>query len=630
MAARCFTPDLPQADNMESKEYAIKDYSLIGNCETAALINPDGGIDWMCLPAFDGPSIFGALLDRGKGGEFYIRPAIPFRSERSYLADTAIFVTRFITDRGTLELKDFFVIAREKGARFYDFTALYPTRKLVRTFTLIAGDEIPIEIAIKARPDYGRKKMNWQQTRHGYILDEAAFYSDLPLEQKGDDVFVSLSLKRGSRHHVVCDYGEENSAPKPAQVESWYQVTESFWKEWNLFNYYRGPYQAMVRRSAVTLKLLTYAPTGAFVAAPTTSLPETFGSEQNWDYRYVWVRDTSLFIDAFFRLGYSGEAQAFFKFMARRCTLEREQFIDKEKRNETSIKVLYGIRPESVTEEKYLDHFTGYRNSKPVRIGNRAADQFQIDNYGHLLQAMYYFKCTGGKFTPHMQELAEDMVRDVLNHWQEKDNGIWEMPAKRNYTYGKQMAWMALRRAVDMELLPNAELDKVSRKIKDQIMQKGIKTADGGPYLSESYESPDVDAAGLLAFTSGLISEDLARTTREQIERHLAVGPFLYRNQEQRHHWKEGAFLLCSFWYVNHLIKEDRLEQAEEALKKIMDRASPFGLFAEEIDPETGEFIGNFPQGFSHLGLIKTILNLEDAKKIPGTLGFRIRKNLAV
>jgi len=604
-----------QKQGEKVKEYEIKDYAIIGNCETAALINTDGGIDWLCLPAFDGPSFFGAILDREKGGEFYIRPAISYRTERHYVDDSAILVTRFITDRGIVELRDFFVIARKKNSRFYDFTLLQPARKLIRTVRLVEGNELPMEIAVRARPDYGRKTIHWQKKSGASISDEAVFYSDLDLKLDGGDLTVRFSITQGKGHYVICDYGKEHSEPDPEQIERWYRLTESFWREWNLFNYYRGPYQTIIRRSAVTLKLLTYASTGAFVAAPTTSLPESFGGEQNWDYRYVWVRDTSLFIDAFFRLGYSGEAKAFFQFITRQCMTEHEQCMGQGKRPEAMIKVLYGIRPESLTEEQYLDHLSGYRSSKPVRIGNRAANQFQIDNYGHLLQTLYYFKQTGGEINAKMKGLAEEMVKDVLEHWQKPDNGIWEMPEKKNYTYGKMMAWVALQRASALGLGRGKDLEAVSDEIQKQVIEKGIKEENGREYLLESYESNDVDAGGLLGFTSGFLQERYASGTREQIEKHLAAGPFVYRNQEQRYQWKEGAFLLCSFWRINHLIREGEMSAAEDLLKEILKHASPLGLYAEEMDPATGEFMGNFPQGFSHLGLIMTILNLEAAKK---------------
>lgn len=533
---------------MGIKEYAIKDYALIGNCETAALINPDGGIDWLCLPAFDGPSIFGALLDREKAGEFYISSSIPYRVERRYIDNTAILSTRFVTDRGIVDLLDYFVIARKRSARFYDLTSLEPTQKLVRNIRFVAGSEVPMEIVVRSRPDYGRRKSQWEKKNGAFITEGAAFYSDLNLKLENGDLAGRFSLAGTQEHYVICDYGTNASRPDREQIKRWYHVTESFWREWNLFNYYRGPYQNQVRRSAVTLKLLTYAPTGAVVAAPTTSLPETFGGEQNWDYRYVWVRDTALIMDAFFRLGYSGEAQAFFRFIANKCMDDHQACMQKQQRPEAMIKVLYGIRPGSATEEKFLDHLSGYRDSRPVRIGNRAADQFQIDNYGHLLQAFYYFKKTGGSMTSRMRYLAGEMINDVLQRWPEADNGIWEMPEKRNYTYGKMMAWAALQRSRALGLGNKEDLESTARKIRDQVLEKGIKNENGREYLAESYEMDDVDAGGLLGFTSGFLPERYAAGTREQIEQMLADGPFLYRNQEQRYQWKEGAFLLCSFW----------------------------------------------------------------------------------
>lgn len=292
-------------------EYPIQDYAIIGNCETAALINSHGGIDWLCLPAFDAPSFFGALLDREKGGEFSIRPADAYRVERRYVEDTAILVTRFVTERGTVRLTDFFVAARDPHARFYDFTSLHPTRKLVRILELENGADTVIDLRVAARPDYARRPPAWRRVDSGFECAEAALFSSLPLVEKDGDIALRFTLEAGRPCFFVLDGAETRRQPDAEAVRNWLGITQAFWREWNLFNYYRGPHQEIIRRSAVTLKLLTYAPGGAIVAAPTTSLPERLGGDLNWDYRYTWVRDTALFINTLFRLGYSGEAKAY-------------------------------------------------------------------------------------------------------------------------------------------------------------------------------------------------------------------------------------------------------------------------------------------------------------------------------
>jgi alpha,alpha-trehalase len=600
-------------------DYPIKDYAIIGNCETAALISPDGGIDWLCLPAFDSPSFFGALLDRQKGGEFFIRPSCDYRVEREYVEDSAILTTRFLTEMGTVQLTDFFVIARDHKARFYEFTSLHPTQKLVRMVTLQAGNSVPIALMLDARLNYGRCRPAWTRVSDNplrYSCPAATLYSNIPVEDQGDQLTAYFSAERGRTYFVVLDYATGDRSPDLEEIHRWLLITKSYWREWNLFNYYRGAYEKIIRRSAVTLKLLTYAASGAFVAAPTTSLPERTGGEQNWDYRYLWVRDTSLFISTMFRLGYSGEAKDFINFMTSRCQ-EYYELNDGSSEQAKAIKILYPIKPGSSTDEHFLDHLGGYRGSTPVRVGNRAACQFQLDNYGHLLEAFYYFRQTGGKLNPKMMQLIKQLTRDVLTYWQQPDNGIWEDPARKNYTYGKVMAWLALERATRLDPAQEIRLKETADRIKDEIFTRGLAESGHGKFLAATYDVYGIDASCLLAFTNGFLPRDLAATTRQEIERRLASGPFVYRNVEQREKYKEGAFLLCSFWWISHLIQEGDLRKAEELLSEILARASPLGLFAEEIDPKSGEFLGNFPQAFSHLGVIGTILNLEQAKKNP-------------
>jgi GH15 family glucan-1,4-alpha-glucosidase len=260
----------------------------------------------------------------------------------------------------------------------------------------------------------------------------ATFYSNIPMEDEGDQLIGHFLAESEQTYFTVLDYGTEPQPPALEDINRWLLITKSYWREWNLFNYYRGAYEKIIRRSAVTLKLLTNAASGAFVAAPTTSLPERIGGEQNWDYRYLWVRDTSLFINTMFRLGYSGEAKDFINFMTSRCQEEYELKIGSSEEAK-AIKILYPIKPGSSTDEHFLDHLGGYRGSTPVRVGNRAARQFQLDNYGHLLEAFYYFRQTGGKLSSKMLQLISRLTQDVLAYWQQPDNGIWEDPARRLY-----------------------------------------------------------------------------------------------------------------------------------------------------------------------------------------------------
>lgn len=584
------------------KNCPIADYALIGNCETAALVNRDGGIDWLCLPGFDNPSLFGALLDPEKGGSFFIRPAQEYRAERRYRGESAILETRFITPAATILLTDFFVVARSPHARFYDFTSLRPTRKLVRRIQLESGGRALVQLAARARPDFGRRGPAWREVSGGFATLETSLFASFPLTIANGDLEAEFALTSGQAQFVILDYGEERKAPDKAEVERWAAVTEAFWREWNLFNYYEGAHRDLVRRSAVTLKLLTYAPSGAFVAAPTTSLPEVPGGEANWDYRYTWLRDTSLFIDTMFRLGYSGEAKAFLDFVVRQ--------------KDEELRPLYAIRGGEVPPESELAHLSGYGRARPVRTGNRARNQFQIDTFAHVLEALFYFQHTGGKLDRRVRKQLERSLDTLRRRWRERDNGIWESVERRQYTYGKVMAWAGL--AAAGELLPErrTELEKTCAQIRDAVLNAGLREGKGRNFLAADYESNEVDASSLLAFTGDFLPLDLARATREEIEHRLAEGALVFRSDTFRAAG-EGAFLLCSFWMINHLIKEGELGRAESLLEELLGKLSPLGLLAEEIDPATGMFLGNFPQAFSHLGLIGTILNLDLAKKRP-------------
>lgn len=589
------------------REYQISDYAIIGNCETAALVNSEGGIDWLCLPQFDSASFFGALVDREKGGEFAIFPAQPFRVERGYLGDSAVLETRFETDHGTAVLTDFFVTARNRQARFYDFTSLAPTRKLVRLLEVTRGETMPIEFRCDARPDYARSSAVWHQISNhppGFRCLEAALFTNMPLDEKLRGEFTA---ERGKIYFAVLDFSHDPNPPDVDVIRRWLCVTAAFWEEWNLFNYYRGLHEKIVRRSAVTLKLLTFAPSGAFVAALTTSLPERVGGDLNWDYRFAWVRDTALFINTMFRIGYSGEAKAYLQFVTR-CSKECAN---------SDIDVLLPIDGEGDhEEEQFLDHLAGYRGSRPVRVGNRAARQIQLDNYGHLMQSLYYYRATGGRFDADKKKLAERCLRGVAKHWQEEDSGIWETLERKHYTIGKVMAWIACQRGCDLLGEVDPKLRKLADNIREQVVQRGMRRLDGKDYLAATYEEDQVDAASLLAFTTGFLPLEIARTTRAEIERRLGCGgPLLYRSEKSRR--SEGAFLICSFWWINHLIQENELKRAEQLLDQVIALLSPLGLLSEEIDPESGQFLGNFPQAFSHLGLIGSILSLEEAKKMP-------------
>jgi GH15 family glucan-1,4-alpha-glucosidase len=593
----------------------IKDYALIGNCETAALINPSGGIDWLCLPAFDSPSIFAALLDENKGGTWTVRPVGSFEVEREYLEESAIFVTRFITATGVVRLTDFFVVARKASARFYDFTSLHHTRKLVRLIELERGSSVEMEVVIQAQPNYAREAPAWKENGDGnFDSREAAIFTNAPLTHGGDSLSGKFRAEPGVLIFLVLDYGEVRQRPDLPEIRRWQAITTAFWREWNLFNYYKGPHERLVRRSAVTLKLLTYAQTGAFVAAPTTSLPEILGGDANWDYRFTWVRDTSLFIQTLFGLGYSGEAKAFLDFAVKKWMKRSEEM--RGDLEGITAEVLYPIGDAPLAPEESLLHLSGYKESRPVRIGNAAGEQFQLDNYGHLFQALFFFQHTGGQIDGDKKKMMQRLAEEASRFWKKEDNGIWEVRETHPFTYGKIMCWVALQRARDLLGDEDGAMEKVCEEIRAEILDRGVVDDDGRKILSALLDEKSLDVSALLAFTTGFLPEHLAASTRKSVERALGVGPLIYRSEKNR--GQEGAFLICTFWWINHLLQEGRLHRAEELVEQVIKLASPLGLYSEEIEPTTGEFLGNFPQAFSHLGLIQSILNIESAKKIRG------------
>ncbi|MDQ6809443.1 MAG: glycoside hydrolase family 15 protein [Verrucomicrobiota bacterium] len=593
----------------------IRDYALIGNCETAALINPSGGIDWLCLPAFDAAPVFNRLLDDQKGGDFTLHPVREFDVTRRYLNHSAIFETRFSTKTGVVRLTDFFVIARKKSARFYDFTSLHPTSKLVRLIEWESGGPVTIEMRVRARPDYARKPAHWkQQSATAFALDEGTLFTNAPMTETSGDLLASFTVERDRPFYAVLDYSDERASPDIEQIRRWQQITAAFWREWNLFNYYRGPHQEMVRRSAVTLKLLTYAATGGFVAAPTTSLPEQLGGDANWDYRFTWLRDTALFIQTLFGLGYSGEARAFLDFATKQWTEDCGK--SPKNKDAPTIAVMYPVCDAPIPPEATLDHLEGYGGSKPVRKGNAAEDQFQLDNYGHLLQSLFFFRHTGGKIDAAKRKMLTRLTDEAVRHWREADNGIWEVRETSQYTHGKIMCSVALERARVLLGDKDGRLGKVCAEIRREVLERGLIERDGRKELSAKLDETSFDASTLLAFTTGFLDQHVATLTRHGLEQKLARGPLLYRIEEKV--GEEGAFVICSFWWINHLIREGQLARAEELLDGMIDLASPLGLYSEEIDPATGEFLGNFPQAFSHLGLIQSVLNLQGAKKKRG------------
>ncbi len=584
----------------------IEDYGLIGNCYTAALISSRGSLDWLCMPCFDSPSVFAGILDVERGGSWSIHPTAACRSEHRYLEYTNVLETIFTCDEGRIRLLDFMPVSQEAAGG-----TVYPPNAIIRIIEGLDG-ETEIESLCQPRPDYGRSFPTFEAQGARVTFDRYAVTG--PAGWQGDEtggtVSCRLTVRQGERLAFILSHEGDDRYPS-ARIEDPYaslQETIGFWRAWSVGSCaYRGPYYDSVIRSALTLKLLNFAPTGAIVAAPTTSLPEEIGGERNWDYRYTGIRDASFTLYALLLAGYVVEDYAFFEWIVRTVEVE-----------ETGIKILYPISPEGQVTEKTLDHLEGYRGSQPVRIGNGAVDQVQLDVYGEVLDALY-FACEAGGYDPaRVWDNFRPLVEWIANNWNQPGNGIWEVRGGlRDFVYGKVLAWVALDRGIKLAeangLPGNTDHWRRERdRMRADVFEKGWSERLGA--FKQSYQDERLDAANLLLPIVGFIDGDDPRmiSTLDATLDQLVVDGLCYRylDAPEGLSGKEGAFILCTFWLINALILAGRGREAEELLERTLERATPLGLFAEEIEPTTGAHLGNFPQAFSHIGVINAAVSL--------------------
>jgi GH15 family glucan-1,4-alpha-glucosidase len=598
----------------------ISDHGLIGDLQTAALVSSDGTVDWLCLPRFDSPSVFASLLDADKGGYFRIAPDTTDHVTRQlYLPDTALLVTRFMTPNGVGEVVDFMPVAGQ-----------IPTdrHRLVRLLRVVRGT-MRFVMEVRPRFDYGR--MPHKLT----IGNGAVFQADgmaltlhpvgeqestgtgrgMHVERLGDDLRVTGTLHEGQSSGVVL----ESNAGEPrrladVELEDLARDTAKFWRDWVHKSTYRGRWREMVARSAITLKLMTYQPSGALVAAPTAGLPEQTGGERNWDYRYTWLRDGSFSIHALLGLGYEEEASAFARWV-------RDRVEESAGDSSGPLKIMYRVDGSSDLTEETLDHFEGWRGSRPVRIGNGAADQLQLDIYGEALGALHHADARGLPFA-HEGWLAVARIMDWLcDNWDQPEEGIWETRGGRqSFTYGRFQCWVALDRAIRLAERhgrpANITRWRAERDaIYEQIMSRGWNP-DRRTFV-QRYGSDVLDAALLLMPQEGFIhgQDPMWLSTLDAMDTELVSDSLVYRYNPSASpdglRGDEGTFSLCTFWYVDALADAGRLEEAEVILQKMFTYANHLGLYSEEIGL-TGEQLGNFPQAFSHLALINAAVNLNE------------------
>ena len=596
-------------DPDQSADYLpLHAYSLIGDNRTAILVGADGNIGWGCFPNFDNDSVFASILDPD-AGMFRICPTKKYTSHQRYETETNILVTEMITTDGAIRIRDFMAIAHGR---------ILPTAEIHRIVEGVAGT-VELEVVFQPAFNYASEHPQYQISNHGVLswtsTRRASVSSAVPMAKTDHGVSGRFKINAGNEVMFVFDW----NAPSILPVESYrsdrrLHEARNYWIRWvEQFEYF-GRYRDHAVRSLLAIKLLCYEPTGAIIAAPTTSLPEWIGGSRNWDYRYSWVRDSSFILCALFRSGFVEEGASYIDWLLSRV-LDTEDW---------QLNVFYGIRDsadDKVPPETELP-LRGYRDSKPVRIGNGAADQFQLDIYGSLIDAAYQYDLYGGSLTAREWTMLQKLVEIVRQRWQLPDQGIWEARNEpRHYTYSKLWAWTALDRGIKLakRLKVKAPVSQW-QETADEIYTDILKNAWNNDLQSFTavYHSTDLDASLLIMPTIGFIEADDARfeSTTKAILKHLSAGPFplLYRYlSEDGINEKEGAFLLPSFWLVQNYALAGNIAKARETLEALLRLTSPTGLYGEEYDAASSEILGNYPQGFSHLGMLQATLEIEIA-----------------
>ncbi|TMI08267.1 glycoside hydrolase family 15 protein [Candidatus Bathyarchaeota archaeon] len=594
----------------------ISDYGVIGDMHTAALVGLDGSIDWYCAPRFDSPSLFAALLDLRKGGRFQLSPTEKYRTKQTYGGDTNVLATMFDSQEGRIRLTDFMPCFMEKGE-------LKGFQELHRIVDCLEGNP-GLKLIFQPRFNYARGNTIIRETRDGCLARNQRHFislaSSVKLLVSDKDLLVNdFRLSRGQRIVFVLKWGSSSSAPVGRyETSRKLSKTLSYWKRWVNHIKYQGPYRAHVVRSCLVLKMLQYAPTGAMVAAVTTSLPESIGAMRNWDYRYSWIRDNALSVWALSEAGATREALDYTRWM-----------INVRRHSKERLQIMMGIGGEREIPEFTLDHLEGYRRSSPVRVGNAAYKQLQLDIYGILADSMYYLHRALGWTTKQVYEnLVKYSADQAAAEWEKSDSGIWEMRQARSFVESKMWCYVALDRAMKIARELGYDEDwrrwePVKRTIKSQILTNGWSSKKKA--FTMALGGDDLDAANLLMPLVGFLpAKDPKMTSTIQcIREELSKGDLLYRyNVDDGQLGKEGAFTVCSFWMVECLTRLGKLGEADGLLNQLLKRANHLGLYSEEIDPVTGEALGNFPQAYTHMGLITASVRLEEARRKTGFMRY--------
>ncbi|MGK5694464.1 glycoside hydrolase family 15 protein [Streptomyces sp. URMC 128] len=591
----------------------IAEHGLIGDLRSVALVGTDGTIDWYCCPAFDAPSVFASILDAERGGCFELAAAVPARTKQFYFPDTNVLITRFFTEDGVGEVQDFMPLDCEPAEA--------ERHRLIRRVVCVRGS-IPFRTRVAPRFDYGTRPHTVRLTGDTALFESErlslALTATVPLETDGPDVRGDFKLAEGESAVFALDKVGGDVAPRRCartEAEEQFAATVAYWRRWLSASKYRGRWREMVHRSALTLKLLTYAPTGAIVAAPTTSLPERLGGERNWDYRYVWVRDAAFCVYALLRLGFTGEAEKFMDFVTLHIS-------PGDGKPSGPLQIMYGIDGRTELPETTLAHLEGHEGSAPVRVGNAAADQLQLDIYGALIDSIYLYDKWAKPISSGQWDDVCALVDWVCENWDQPDEGVWETRGgRKNFLYSRLMCWVAIERAIRMATRRGLPADLLHwRGCRDtiyrRIMSRGWSEARGA---FVQHEDGDVlDAAVLMMPLTKFIAPTDPKwlSTLDALTQELVSDSLVYRYDPQSSpdglRGDEGTFSICSFWYVEAMVHAGRIDEARLAFEKMLTYANHLGLYAEEIS-HTGEQQGNFPQAFTHLALISAAFNLDRA-----------------
>ncbi|HXA15767.1 MAG TPA: glycoside hydrolase family 15 protein [Thermoanaerobaculia bacterium] len=592
----------------------IADYAAIGCTRSVALISRGGSIDWLCWPRFDSASVFGRILDAEKGGFFAIRPSVEHEAKRRYLEGTNVIETTFTTRSGVARMLDLMPVFTEEEKQ----KQLSPFRQLLRRIEVIEGG-VPIEIAYAPRPDYGRVTPRLEVRKDSIYCSWGArvlnLRSDARFNIDEGTATSRVTLHAGQSRTFALGFDDQTPAVLPSlDAASEIERTISFWRTWSSQLTYDGPYRDLVLRSVLVLKLLTYAPTGAIIAAPTTSLPEFIGGVRNWDYRYCWLRDASWTVSALYDCGFSNEGAAFLDWLLYSTRLTHPH-----------LQMLYDVFGEAQVPEKTLDHLDGYRGSRPVRIGNDARSQFQLDVYGEVLGAVEEATRRGEKLGRDVQHLLRRLTEIVCERWREPDAGIWEKRGDpRQHVHGKVMAWSALDSAQRIASrghmkIDEARVEKAKADIKEAVLRHGFDEKRNT--FTGIFDDEEVDASLLFIARVGFIDPTDPRMlgTIDAIRTDLGHDGLIYRYDSRKTEDGlppgEGVFLACTFWLVEALALAGRVDEARTLFDDVIRHSNDAGLFAEEIDAGSGELLGNFPQALSHIALLNAALHLEEASR---------------